>query len=742
MREHGSGDSDLDGFFSDEDVEVTGDQRTWKDDPSTGRSSPVWNREDDEPIENWDEDIVTSSARPGSQGLMALGTRTTSTPLGDPPFLDIPIASGSGLGIGYKKNASQSDLHDRVGGFHDKPLDRSREKEKKKEYRKSYHGPSGSSGVFKAGHGEMRVDGPLPPPLPRMGSQGRPSTAGSISISPPPRRGSSGVLMPPPTSYPRIPITHPDRSQRPGIKETSSGGRGTIMERVVSLHKRFSSSSTSGSRSDLNAMASTSGGRPSGLKVDTSTMVEEAMMRVSSDRLGRVGSPVTATTPRLNESESTRSIHSLLSSPSLSSSSTSANLQSQSRLVPDGLPTHSGQARSGSSSHTSSPSLVSAGFHLPSPSPASPYYQSQARFQSPEPDDEEEEALEDEEDEEKTPRRRNVGRASMEVDGTDRQVSASSQRSGGTAGTVGTAQTVYMMDERERDVMGIKRDEERMKGFKMGGYQADQLSALQKRMGDGDRVLSPAGLPLPVDKKRKSTLKRLSSMGKRHGRKVSDGWRLVSGSSGNSNSSSTTAMFERKSSDSQYVSTPKTAPVSFRQQQMDRISPPRTSGVLAPPFTLAPPLTTNFAPSSVRSMKQTPSSSSSRISSDPQAVIRASNLAERNDGQQRSPSGSGMRRVSLSDLKIPSRVASAQKGVKEGMMNAKQFHESIKGEYRYGRGAIKYKLIGGRYAYSQNSNVSLHVEPCLTPRWRRHEHRPNTRHLRMQWRETWRHTGS
>ena len=685
MRVSGSVDSDLDAFFSDEDDVRTGDQQLRRDAPPTSGSNPTWN-EDDEAVENWDEDLVTTSTMTGAQEPLPRETRTTSSPLGDSPFLGIPTASASGSGIGYRKNASQSDLHERAGGSHKDASDESREK--KKEYRKSYHGQSGTSGVFKADHREMGFSTPIPP-LPKMASQGRPSTADSTSVFPPPRRGSSGVLMPPPTSYPRIPIINKDHPNRPGRNENQSGGRGTIMERVVSLHKRFSSSSTSGSRSDLSTMASGSaGGRPSGLKVDTSAALGEAMMRVPSARSGRVASP--ALTPKLNTSESTRSIHSLLSS----SSSASANLQPQSRLVPDGLPTNSGQARSGSSSHTSSPSLISAGFHLPSPSPASPYYQSQARFQSPEPE-QEEEALNGEEDKEKTPRRRTVVRASMEVDETDRHAFGDSQSSGGTAGTVGTAQTVYMMDERERDVMGIKRDDERMKGFKMGGYQADQLSALQKRTGDGDRVLSPAGLPLPVEKKRKSTLKRLSSMGKRHGRKVSDGWRLVSGSSGNSNSSSTAAMFERKSSDSQYVSTPKTAPVSFRQQQMDRISPPRTSGVLAPPFTLAPPLATNFAPSSVRSMKQTPSSSSSRISSDPQAVIRASNLAERNDGQQRSPSGSGMRRVSLSDLKIPSRVASAQKGVKEGMMNAKQFHESIKGGFRDGRVTMECKLIRG-----------------------------------------------
>ena len=699
MRQSGSVGSDLDGFFSDEDDEVVADGIAHDSGgPLMVHPDSSWRGDDDdEPIENWDEEIVTSPSIPGFQNPTGVGIRPTSTSIGDPPFPNIPLSSSSRLGAGGKtKNASQSDLNERVGGSYDELDDDSRRKEKKKEYRKSYHGQSGSSLVHKIDQGEMRDIGPIPP-LPRMGNQGRPSTAGSIS--PPLRPGSSGapIPMPPPTSYPRVPIAHKDHPSRPGSKgDHHSAGKGSIMERVVSLHKRFSGSASSGSRSDLSGMTSgRSEGRPEGLRVDTSMAEGGQMMRIPSSRSGRIGSPAPALTPRLNTSESTRSIHSLLSS----SSSTSANLQP--RLVPDGLPTNSGQARAGASSHTSSPSLVSGGFHLPSPSPASPYYQAQARFQSPEPELEGEEALDDEEeDREKTPRRAVGGRASMEVGDTDRFVSGSSRRSGGTAGTtgtVGTAQTVYMMNDRERDGLGIQRDEERMKGFRMGGgYAADQLSALQKSTGDGDRVLSPAGLPLPVEKKRKSTLKRLSSMGKRHGRKVSDGWRLVSGSSGNSNSSSTTAMFERKSSDSQYVSTPKTAPVSFRQQQMDRISPPRTSGALAPPFTLAPPLASNFAPSSVRSMKQTPSSTSSRISSDPQAVIRASNLAERNDGQQRSPSGSGMRRVSLSDLKIPSRVASAQKGVKEGMLNAKQFHESIKGGFRGGRGAVlNNKLIRG-----------------------------------------------
>lgn len=207
----------------------------------------------------------------------------------------------------------------------------------------------------------------------------------------------------------------------------------------------------------------------------------------------------------------------------------------------------------------------------------------------------------------------------------------------------------------------------------MGGARVESDRPSNERGHSGDKTLPPAVLPLPLDKKRKSTLKRLSSLSKRHGRKVSDGWRFVSGSSNSS--------VERKSFEGQQVVTPRTAPVSFamQQQQQHVASPPLPP--LGSAFRLASPGDLGNPPSSVRSMKQTPSTSSSRVSSDPQ-VLRSAQDADKYDERQRSPSSAG-RRVSLSDLKIPSRVASAQKGVKEDGTKIRQFSAAVKGRFRF-----------------------------------------------------------
>ena len=272
-----------------------------------------------------------------------------------------------------------------------------------------------------------------------------------------------------------------------------------------------------------------------------------------------------------------------------------------------------------------------------------------------------------------SPREAEAGRELLKRDEEQRDVSVG-RVSGRTAGTVGTAQTLYMMNDMKREV--AQMDADRFKEFKLGSPPALGRASSRGRLSE-EKALPPAVLPLPLDKKRKSTLKRLSSMSKRHGRKVSDGWRFVSGSS---NSSAST--FERKSSDGPPVVTPRTAPVSFAMQQQQQTTWDReTASPPLPPlgsaFRLASPLEVGQTSASARSMRQTPSTTSSRISSDPQA-LRSAHDADNQEDRQRSPSSAG-RRVSLSDLKIPSRVASAQKGVREGIMAAKQFAGCVMG---------------------------------------------------------------
>lgn len=274
-------------------------------------------------------------------------------------------------------------------------------------------------------------------------------------------------------------------------------------------------------------------------------------------------------------------------------------------------------------------------------------------------------------DVQKTPRRASGRRSEDVATSAPGQIG---QGSGRTVGTVGTAQTVYMMDDMEKEV--ARMDADRMKGFKMGGPPDLARPPSHGRQSE-DKPLPPAVLPLPLDKKRKSTLKRLSSMSKRHGRKVSDGWRFVSGSS-----NSSVSTFERKSSDSVPGGTPRTAPVSFamQQQQQERVvSPPLPP--LGSAFRLASPLEPSHTSTSARSMRQTPSTTSSRISSDPQALRSPTHDVDTHEDRQRSPSSAG-RRVSLSDLKIPSRVASSQKGVKEGALAVRQFADCVKGQCR------------------------------------------------------------
>jgi hypothetical protein len=304
-----------------------------------------------------------------------------------------------------------------------------------------------------------------------------------------------------------------------------------------------------------------------------------------------------------------------------------------------------------------SPSLVSVGFHLPSPSPASPYNTGRANETGTFPDLSVERDTQGDEALEHTPRRARIrsGKKDLTLDlEKARDFSGSSTVTRGTVGTMGTIGSSLTEDAR-------------MDAFRMTSPV------------DREGQLEAMGLPTPMNK-RKSTLKRLSSMGKKHGRKVSDGWRLVSGTAQGGGNGQTVVVEKKRSGGS--VPTPKTAPVSFSQYQRERITPPPPlPSPMRGSVRLAPPLDITVPVGSMRSMSHrthVPSPSASRISSDPQAT-RSSSIVPKEEGS-RSPSSAGLRRVSLSDLKIPSRVASTQKGLKEGIQAVKQFAGCVAGK--------------------------------------------------------------
>lgn len=628
----------------------------------------------------------------------------------------LPTTAGQ---IGMRKNHSQSNLAEGPSQlqaeYENGKTSASPNKEKKKEYRKSYHGQASSRVV-------PPVDNlPVPSAVRNSHIQLHPQSQQQQQQHHPPsafNRPKSNSASYPTLSSPSA-ETQTGTSSKIGNGDSKKGtivpGKGKskgMMERVANLHRRFSSTSTPPSA----AVGSGAGsGRP-GLSIQTSSNMGKSNGPISpplplptplpqrtssrtrngngNGNAGRPDMPM-----RIVTSQSAQSIHSVISGSTSASSHLGLGVGMGVGVgvgtvpgVVDGLP---GSRRPSGASVTSSamtgtgfgsprldvgsggqtsPTLVSVGFHLPSPSPASPYYQQQRQFLQERNGEMEEDILEDAQ---KTPKgavstRETVGAGGRKVSrGEERHVSGASQSSRGTTGTIGTAQTVFMMDDMEREVDRL--DADRMRGFKMGGTRVEPDRPSIERGHSDDKTLPPAVLPLPLDKKRKSTLKRLSSLSKRHGRKVSDGWRFVSGSSNSS--------VERKSFEGQQVVTPRTAPVSFamQQQQQHVASPPLPP--LGSAFRLASPVDLGNPPASVRSMKQTPSTSSSRVSSDPQ-VLRSAHDADKYDERQRSPSSAG-RRVSLSDLKIPSRVASAQKGVKEDGTKIRQFSAAVKGRFRF-----------------------------------------------------------
>ncbi len=153
----------------------------------------------------------------------------------------------------------------------------------------------------------------------------------------------------------------------------------------------------------------------------------------------------------------------------------------------------------------------------------------------------------------------------------------------------------------------------------------------------------------------RSTIKRLGSFSRKHGRKMSDGWRLVSGTG----SSST---------DQEVRATP-----PIRQEGYPE---PFESLTPRPPHTLLHPPPATADPRSA-SMPIPTRTSSHHVAGNAVTVRAASGG---NDSPTMKGSPGSFRRSSMGDLRIPSRVVSSQKGIKEGIDAVKQFSAGITGE--------------------------------------------------------------
>lgn len=151
-----------------------------------------------------------------------------------------------------------------------------------------------------------------------------------------------------------------------------------------------------------------------------------------------------------------------------------------------------------------------------------------------------------------------------------------------------------------------------------------------------------------------SAIKRITSLSWKHRRKISDGWKIVSGAKPKATTSTSVA----NEVDQVDPSTPRA------RRSVQYL--PSVAGTPSPRLTLTES-TRLGVPLPLRSSSHngTPASTDTRV--------------EDNDNQGHSPRS--FRRSSLGDLRIPSRVVSAQKGIREGVGMIKQFAAGVKGRY-------------------------------------------------------------
>lgn len=254
-----------------------------------------------------------------------------------------------------------------------------------------------------------------------------------------------------------------------------------------------------------------------------------------------------------------------------------------------------------------------------------------------------------------------------------------------------------------------KVDNKAMSDFRFGRKASIRASISPALSETSHRPLSVGSSPTAAlnqggSGKTRLTLRRIGSISRRHSRRISDGWRAVSGQSsspakiqssrpdsGSTRSADVVAgpevhanrpslTVDRQSSASKPDNTaaPSATGTSpdFGTFGKGTVTPPRPA-LLSPTRlhhmshpTSTPP-TMQLTPTAMRSLSQNDSPSTSKV------VIGIGEIPRDSNPEGRPTSHP--RRNSLGDLKIPSRVVSAQKGLKEEIGAMKQFAAGVQG---------------------------------------------------------------
>ncbi len=297
-----------------------------------------------------------------------------------------------------------------------------------------------------------------------------------------------------------------------------------------------------------------------------------------------------------------------------------------------------------------SPSLTSMKFHLPSPSPGSPYASSSIHaFQWGK---EHQEGTEEEVPRRRTqvsPSRRHVAQERETRISQDSAVRSSISSNSDDTMELGTALKTWTFGasgtNASSDGRGLtpSRERSRRSSIQSGTRRSTDMS--RQPLGEAQQT---TGL--------NSTIKRLSSLSRKHGRKVSDGWKLVSGAKGKTSTAS---------------SRPASASVEGGINQVDPSTPRARRSVQYLPSVAGTPSPHPSVEGSGRLAVPLPVRSSSHNGTPGSAIVR--------DNEVKGDSPQSFRRSSLGDLRIPSRVVSAQKGIREGVGMIKQFAAGVKG---------------------------------------------------------------
>jgi hypothetical protein len=251
---------------------------------------------------------------------------------------------------------------------------------------------------------------------------------------------------------------------------------------------------------------------------------------------------------------------------------------------------------------------------------------------------------------------------------------------------LGTALKSWSFDSgpnRDRGDSAITPKGDRSRKNSMQSGHRQSVESGQRMSAQGAAGWPPAsGEKMPS--RSMSTMKRLSSLSKKHRRKVSDGWNLVSGAA--------TGRGAQQPSSTVSTSTwPTTASASV-DSGIDQQEPPtpkaRRSMAYPPPQAGYPSSPQHSPAGSTRLGVPLPARSSSHNAATASTSVRVNGGSDEYDA---GPSGLG-RRSSLGDLRIPSRVVTAQKGIREGIGMVKQFAAGIKGEHEAERSRSRVSL--------------------------------------------------